>query len=121
MSLLWANAEVFQAVLPELLVNAEFGDQYYQQVLVPTLRIGEHYFERQREEGHLRQIDLPLAIRAVAGMIVGLLVLQLLGDEKIAACWQDLPEVLTTLLFDGLKPDEKTSYGQEEGSEDDYV
>src|SRR6266852_9291010 len=30
MSLLWANAEVFQAVLPELLVNAELREQYYQ-------------------------------------------------------------------------------------------
>jgi hypothetical protein len=32
-----------------------------------------------------------------------------------------LPEVPTTLLFDGLKPDEKAYYGQEEGSEDDYA
>ncbi len=88
----------------------------------------EEHFALRSEQGlraffttYLRQIDLPLAIRAIAGMLVGLLVLQLLGDEKIAARWQDLPEVLTTLLFDGLKPDEKTSYGQEEGSEDDYA
>ncbi len=77
----------------------------------------EEHFVLRSEQGlcasfttYLRQIDLPLAIRAIAGMLV----LQLLGDEKIAARWQDLPEVLTTLLFDGLKPDEKTSYGQEE-------
>ena len=29
---------------------------------------------------------------------------QLLGDELIAARWEELPEVLTTLMFDGLKP-----------------
>ena len=35
MALLWPNAEVFQAVLPEMLVNEELRALYYQQVLVP--------------------------------------------------------------------------------------
>src|SRR5205814_10367937 len=36
MALLWPNAEVFQAVLPEMLVNAELRELYYEQVLAPT-------------------------------------------------------------------------------------
>jgi AcrR family transcriptional regulator len=104
MSLLWPNAQVFQAVLPELLANAELRQEYYQQVLVPTFTIGEHYLQIQRENGQLRQIDLSLAARAIAGMLLGLLVLQLLGDKEIATRWQELPEVLTTLVFDGLQP-----------------
>src|SRR5437667_10034485 len=107
-SLLWPNAQVFQAVLPELLTNGELRQQYYEQVLVPTFKLGEHYFQIQSEEGHLRQIDPPLAARAIAGTLLGLLVLQLLGDQEIATRWQELPEVLTTLLFDGLKPEEET-------------
>ncbi len=106
-SLLWPNAQVFQAVLPELLANAELRQQYYDQVLVPTFKLGEHYFQMQREEGNLRQIDLPLTARAIAGTLLGLLVLQLLGDQEIATRWQELPEVLTTLLFDGLKPEDR--------------
>jgi len=108
LSLLWPNAQVFQAVLPELLTNGELRQQYYEQVLVPTFKLGEHYFQIQSEEGHLRQIDPPLAARAIAGTLLGLLVLQLLGDQEIATRWQELPEVLTTLLFDGLKPEEET-------------
>jgi AcrR family transcriptional regulator len=114
MSVLWPNAEVVQAVLPEMLVNAELREQYYQQVLVPTFRIGEHFFQMQREEGHLRQIDLPLAVRAIGGMLLGLLVIQLLGDEVIATRWQELPDVLTTLLFDGLQPQEKIPHDREQ-------
>ncbi len=103
-SLIWPNAEVFRAVLPEMLVNAELRDLYYQQVLVPTLRVAEHYFLAQMEEGQLRKVDVPLAVRAIAGTVFGLLMIQLLGDELIAARWEELPEVLTTLMFDGLKP-----------------
>jgi AcrR family transcriptional regulator len=105
-SLIWPNAEVFRAVLPEMLVNAELRDLYYQQVLVPTFRVAEHYFLAQMEEGQLRKVDVPLAVRAIAGTVLGLLMTQLLGDELIAARWEELPEVLTTLMFDGLKPAE---------------
>jgi AcrR family transcriptional regulator len=104
MSLLWPNAEVFQAVLPEMLVNEELRQVYYQQVLVPTFTIAEHAFQAQREAGLLRRIDVSLTARAIAGLLLGLLTLQLLGDEVIAQRWEDLPEVLTTLLFDGLQP-----------------
>ncbi len=103
-SLIWPNAEVFRAVLPEMLVNAELRDLYYQQVLVPTFRVAEHYFLAQMEEGQLHKVDVPLAVRAIAGTVFGLLMTQLLGDELIAARWEELPEVLTTLMFDGLKP-----------------
>lgn len=107
MSLLWPNAEVFQAVLPEMLANAELRELYYQQVLAPTFKIAENYFNMQSKQGQLRQVDVPLTVRAIAGMLFGLLTTQLLGDEVIATRWEELPEVLTTLLFDGLESREE--------------
>src|SRR5439155_19886963 len=65
MALLWPNAEVFRAVLPEMLVNSELRDLYYQQVLVPTFAIGERFFQPLIELGEFRQIDVSLAIRAI--------------------------------------------------------
>jgi AcrR family transcriptional regulator len=103
MSLLWPNAEVFQAVLPEMLVNGELRTLYYEGVVAPTFIIAERYFQEQSEQGQLRAVDIPLTVRAIAGMLLGLLTIQLLGDEVIAARWEELPEVLTTLLFDGLQ------------------
>ena len=102
MALLWPNAEVFQAVLPEMLANAELRELYYEQVLAPTFKIAEQYFEVQSQRGQIRKIDISLTVRAIAGMLFGLLTTQLLGDEVIAERWEELPEVLTTLLFDGL-------------------
>lgn len=97
MALLWPNAEVFRAVLPELLVNGELRRQYYEQVLAPTIAVGEQFFQAQSEQ---LQINIPLTVRAIAGTLLGLLVLQLLGDEVLAGQWEALPDVLTTLFFD---------------------
>jgi len=43
---------------------------------------------------------------------LGLLLLQLLGDQAIAERWDELPEVLTTLIFDGLKPHEEATVNE---------
>jgi AcrR family transcriptional regulator len=110
MSLIWPNAEVFRAVLPELLVDAELRDLYFQHVVAPTLSVAEHAFQRFREQGQLREMDLPLAVRAIAGTFFGLLVLQLLGDQQIAEHWQELPELLTKLLYDGIGAEKDSSH-----------
>ena len=97
MALLWPNAEVFRAVLPELLVNGELRRQYYEQVLAPTIAVGEQFFQAHNEQ---LQINIPLTVRAIAGTLLGLLLLQLLGDEVVASQWEALPDVLTALFFD---------------------
>jgi hypothetical protein len=93
-----------------MLVNEELREQYYQQVLVPTFTIAEHSFQAQSTTGQVRSIDVPLTVRAIAGLLLGLLTLQLLGDEVIAQRWEELPEVLTSLLFDGLQPRKETTH-----------
>jgi len=109
MALLWPNAEVFQAVLPEMLVNEELRELYYQQVLVPTFTVAERSFQTQSATEQVRKIDVALTVRAIAGMLFGLLTFQLLGDEVIAQRWEELPEVLTSLLFDGLQSGKETT------------
>src|SRR5262249_27242122 len=96
-------------VLPELLVNEELRELYYQQILAPTFTVAEHAFQAPSATGQIRSIDVPLTVRTIAGMIFGLLTLQLLGDEVIAERWNELPEVLTTLVFDGLQAGTETT------------
>ena len=99
MAMLWPNAQVFQAVLPEMMVNAELRELYYEQVLAPTIAVGERFSQGQSEQ---LQINIPLTVRAIAGTLLGLLLLQLLGDEVLAEQWEELPNVLTTLFFDKI-------------------
>jgi AcrR family transcriptional regulator len=110
MALLWPNAEVFQAVLPEMLANAELRELYYQQVIAPTIVVGEQSFQAQSSTGQIQVLDIPLTVRSIAGMMFGLLLFQLLGDEVIAKRWEELPDVMASLLFDGLQPGKETTH-----------
>ncbi len=102
MTLLWPNAEVFRAVLPEMLVNPELRDLYNEQVLVPTFAIGEKYFQQAIQRGIFRPIDVPLMMRTLAGTFIGLLIIQLLGDKEIEKRWEEIPEVFATMVLDGV-------------------
>lgn len=102
MTLIWENREVFRVVLSEMLVNAELRERYLRRVVEPTMKIGEENFRSRIEQGKARATDAPLAMRAVAGAVLGLLVLGLLGDEEVGSRWDEASGVLAGLLIHGL-------------------
>src|SRR5215831_1598158 len=102
---LWSNADLFRAVLPELLANPELRARYYDEVIAPTMALGEGAFQDLAASEVLRDLDLPLSMRIVAGSLLGLMVLQLLGDETLAARWREIPDALADLLLPGLLPE----------------
>ncbi len=102
MSLIWENREVFRVVLSEMLVNAELRELYLRQVVAPTLAIAEENFRSRMEHGEVRETDAPLAMRSVAGAVLGVLVLGLLGDEEVGSRQDEIPDVLAGLLVYGL-------------------
>jgi len=105
LSVLAPTYEMLRAVLPELLVNAELRTMYYQRVIAPTMALGEHYIQALVEGGQLRPVEAPLAARAISGMVLGLLVLQMLGDDYLATHGPAVAGPLAALLFDGMRPD----------------
>ena len=102
---LWSNADLFRAVLPELLANPELRARYYDEVIAPTMELGEIAFAGLAASGMMRDLNLPLSMRVVAGSLLGLMVLQLLGDETLAARWREIPDTLADLLLPGLLPE----------------
>jgi AcrR family transcriptional regulator len=101
MSLIWENREVFRVVISEILVNAELRERYLEHVVDPTMNIAEENF-RSRMEQEMRKTEAPLAMRSVAGAVLGVLVLGLLGDEEINSRWDEVSDVLAGLLIHGL-------------------
>jgi AcrR family transcriptional regulator len=101
---LWSNADLFRAVLPELLANPELRARYYDEVIAPTMALGEGAFRALVANGMMRNLDLTLSVRIVAGSLLGLMVLQLLGDETLAARWREIPDAIADLLLPGLTP-----------------
>jgi hypothetical protein len=103
-SILLPNQAMFQAVLPELLTNAELRSRYYEQVIAPSVKLAEAFFRGQIEAGQYREIDVSITVRAIAGMFLGLLMLRLFGDEQLQNDWEQVPEVLADLILDGVNP-----------------
>jgi AcrR family transcriptional regulator len=107
MSLMWENREVFRVVLSELLVNAELRELYLGQVVAPTMRIAEDNFRSRMKQGEVRETDSALAMRSVAGAVLGVLVLGMLGDQEVVSRPEEVPEVLAKLLVHGLDTSEE--------------
>lgn len=102
MALMWENREVFRVVLSEMLVNAELREMYLSRVMEPTMRVAEEGFRSRMERGEVHRTNAPLAMRSVAGAVLGVLVLGLLGDEEIGSRPEEASDVLAGLLLDGL-------------------
>lgn len=95
--------KTLQAILPEVLVNAELRERYYQQFVLRIAEMLEQYIRTRIELGHIRQVDATLTTRVVQAMFAGLLVLRIFGDEVVVERWEALPELLATIIFDGLR------------------
>jgi AcrR family transcriptional regulator len=98
--------EMLKAILPQVMVNPDLSKQFTEQFVQRISTLLEQYVQARIEMGHIRPVNVPLAVRAVQGMFIGLIVLRILGDESLESGWGDVPEVLATLVFDGLSPRE---------------
>lgn len=102
LEVLFPNADVFKALLPELLTNTELREIYTSQIIAPSIAIAEQFFESRIEQGELHPVDVPLTVRTLIGVFLGLLILDLLDDEIVVTRWQELPDTLAQILLDGL-------------------
>lgn len=99
--------KILQALLPEVLVNRELRQRFYQQYVSRLTSLLEQYLRQRIEQGHIRPVHVPLTVRIIQSMLIGLLFVRILGDEPLGSQWEKVPQVLTALLFDGLNPREE--------------
>ncbi len=96
--------KVSQALFSEILVNPELRELFYQQVIEPTFAVIEKFFRQGVEAGLIRLVDIPLTMRAITSMTLGLIVMRILGDPQIERRRNELPDVLADLLLEGIAP-----------------
>ena len=96
--------EMLKAILPEVMVNPELREHFYQQFVLRIAMVLEQYIQTRIELGHVQPVDSALAARTIQAMFVGLLIFRILGDEPLLTGWDDVPEMLATMIFDGLNP-----------------
>ena len=103
MAFIRENRKIFRVVMSEMLVDAKLRERYMREVVEPTMRMGEENFRSRVEQGKVRATDVPLSMRAVAGSVLGLLVLDLLGDEELGSRWDEAAGVLSDVLLHGFE------------------
>ena len=97
---------MLQAVLPEVLTTPDLRESFYQKYVLRIRTIFEQYIRARIDLGHIRPVNAALVTRAVQAMLLGLIILCIMGDEALNAEWEQIPETLATLIFDGLRPRE---------------
>ena len=93
--------QLFTAVFPEVLADAELREDQVAQA-APAFDAVADELARRMAAGQLAPRDPAVTARVAAATIVGLLVLDVMGDPVVRARWDDLPAFLAGLWFDGL-------------------
>jgi hypothetical protein len=93
--------QLFTAVFPEVLADAELREAQLAQA-TPAFEAAAAELARRMGTGELLERDPAVTARVAAATIIGLLVLDVMGDPVVCARWDDLAAFLTGLWFDGL-------------------
>lgn len=104
MARLVENEEMVRAILPQMLVQPALREAFYRELVEPLISVLEAYVRTRIEEGDIRPTDVPLTVRAVQSLFIGLLIVRILGDEQLQTRWEEMPELIGKLLFEGLSP-----------------
>ena len=99
------NFAVFRVVVSEVMVNRELRELYYRKILEPTFTLAETFFQQWAAQRIIKSGNLSLTMRAMSGMMLGLIVQHIMGDTVLAAQWDALPEFLTDMILDGIGRD----------------
>jgi TetR/AcrR family fatty acid metabolism transcriptional regulator len=102
MALVMANVDVFRVLLPEVIADPALRARYYQQTVQSTLVMAEQFLGARMARGEVRELEVQAVVRALTGMLVGVLVLRLLGDAYLEEEWMAMPDVIATIVSDGV-------------------
>jgi AcrR family transcriptional regulator len=92
-----------QTILSEILTDGELRERYLKQLLEPTLTSLEKQLQLRIALGQIRPVDPILSARVLASMVLGLFILQVLGDPPVQTDWEALVEIAASIVFDGLE------------------
>lgn len=95
--------DALRVVLSEVLVNADLRDLFVARIIGPAITLAEPALAQLVAAGKLRRLDVAVAMRAILATFLGVLTLHMLGDEIVREHWAELPDLLATVLVDGMK------------------
>jgi AcrR family transcriptional regulator len=98
------NNAMLQSVLSEILVDPRLRQRYYLDLLFPGIQRTEERLRQRFDQGETTRLDSEAMARILTGLVLGLYVLQVLGDPLVTEQWERISECITSALFDGMTP-----------------
>ncbi len=72
--------------------------------MASSFALAEAQFTQLAAMGKFSAQDIALRLRLMASTFLGLVTLRVLGDPQLDANWDTIPDMLTSIVFDGLLP-----------------
>lgn len=94
--------EMQQALLSEILANTALRERYRDEILQPYLARVEAHLQKRVDLGEIHPVDPAAGARLIFSLLLGLFVLQVLGDTLVNDDWPLITTTAVQLLFDGL-------------------
>lgn len=96
------NQELLRVVLSEVLVDAELRKRYLEEVVAPMFVILVQQMAPLIEQANLNEESWLQKIELMSSMLMGVLMVSMLDESAMQRTWEQLPETLTKLFFEGL-------------------
>lgn len=96
---------LLMAVLPEVIIVPHLRELYRQKVMMPAIYDLEAHLRARVERGQIEKVDVPMVIRLLTALGLGLEVLMLMGDTETLSLWKDPDraiDLITRATFDGI-------------------
>jgi TetR/AcrR family fatty acid metabolism transcriptional regulator len=97
-----SRREVFAAVFPEVLADPALREALRARLAL-AYAAADAELERRGRSGGLGSSDPVLLARVTSATVLGLMLLDVLGEGVVRERWDELPVFLTSLWFDGLQ------------------
>ncbi|MHB0876664.1 MAG: TetR/AcrR family transcriptional regulator [Anaerolineae bacterium] len=111
---------ILLSLMPEVLADEELRRSLLEDHMLPEMEAMDAHARERIARGQMRPVDVPLTVRILQSTILGLSILQALGDPVTLAAIDDpqrLVSALATMVVDGLAPDASPCPGlTEDGS-----
>ncbi len=95
------NLDIFRALLPQIVVDPDLRDQMLHRFAGSVLGALHRYVEAQIGAGVFRPVDAALHVRLVQALFVGMMLMEIAGDETLWEKRDQSPEAVAELLWEG--------------------
>ena len=102
-----ATLDALRVVLSEVLVDDRLGRRFVRTFIAPALTGPVPLFEDLVERGLMSAVDVPILMRTLTALLLGMVTLRLVGDPVLNERWGAVPDQIVDLLLGGLLVDSK--------------